>query len=482
MVDLFLSAKPPAQTLVINSQYLESTWQRLENHPDISINTTGSPSKQAPPVNENNRQQISAANNEATGENSKNIDALCSFFVRQHAHERMFATNDRVWHAITDHGEDWRRIPRLEWECLLVIAASGSEGILQPDVTAKTGQDKRSVPKRTDSLQEKGYVVKESCTGGGLKTSILRLKKFVGQAATHFQINSIVSGEHEKPLKMIRYDQWFDEIITNVKQNNNLMAFEDLRQKLVCQSSPRPFSLLTTPQNIAGKERETRQLHRCIRRLAAVGLLRRLSARIASSISAVAASSETDIGDYGQGVKPGKRKPKAEFVRCVKLMRDPTESDRLAFNTASKRSGFPSQEGENDDADDDGVDEDDDEDDDDDTVMLEAAGDIASSRIPPQWIPDLHYSQFLFGLIDSKGPEGISSMDLGELISSRFWKRPFDEVMGRLTDRWSSSQPPHLQHLAIIRDTAVRGTITHYTFRTYNNYQDAVNAGDAHWD
>lgn len=64
-----------------------------------------------------------------------------------------------------------------------------------------------------------------------------------------------------------------------------------------------------------------------------------------------------------------------------------------------------------------------------------------------------------------------------------FWKRPSDVTLGRLTDIWHLSQPPHLRHLAIVRDTALapRGKQTHYQYRSFRNFQRAVEAGDTAW-
>lgn len=105
-----------------------------------------------------------------------------------------------------------------------------------------------------------------------------------------------------------------------------------------------------------------------------------------------------------------------------------------------------------------------------------------AKRIPPQWDPDMHHNHFLFDLIDNAGIKGISSMDLGLLGLGEFWRRSLDETINRLTNLWSVSQPPHLRHLSIIRDTAVQGKWSHYVFRTHGNFQKAVDAGETMWE
>ena len=57
-----------------------------------------------------------------------------------------------------------------------------------------------------------------------------------------------------------------------------------------------------------------------------------------------------------------------------------------------------------------------------------------------------------------------------------------DVSLGRLSDAWDLSQPPHLRHLAVIRDTIQISKSTQYIYRTYPNFQKAVNAGQAEWE
>lgn len=82
------------------------------------------------------------------------------------------------WELLTGHGIDRKRVPNLEWVLIRGIASTKSEGILQGDLGRLVGQDKRSVPKRTDTLVAKGYVVKRTALIRGTKTSKLWLKSF----------------------------------------------------------------------------------------------------------------------------------------------------------------------------------------------------------------------------------------------------------------------------------------------------------------
>ena len=74
---------------------------------------------------------------------------------------RLYTSQNRMWHAITGHGPDESRVKSLDFICLSIIAASGPKGILQHNLISITGQDKRSLPSRTDRLRDDGYIVKE---------------------------------------------------------------------------------------------------------------------------------------------------------------------------------------------------------------------------------------------------------------------------------------------------------------------------------
>ena len=74
---------------------------------------------------------------------------------------RLYTSVDLMWQALTGHGPDLSRVKLLDFECLSVIGRYGSQGILQNHLIAITGQDKRSLPARTDRLHDDGYVVKE---------------------------------------------------------------------------------------------------------------------------------------------------------------------------------------------------------------------------------------------------------------------------------------------------------------------------------
>lgn len=111
--------------------------------------------------------------------NAKTIEPVFDELPSTIACPRIFASQDRVWQAVTGHSIDLRKVPSMEFICLCVIATHGPGGITQPDLVKVTGQDKRSVPKRTDELARKGYIEKRPVQDGRLRTSLCVHKKFV---------------------------------------------------------------------------------------------------------------------------------------------------------------------------------------------------------------------------------------------------------------------------------------------------------------
>lgn len=226
-VDILFSLKPPGSgsngsTQSSDPQHVEKLWTWLTEHPDIELRTS----------NKKESKDATSAKLDSAIEANPLGPVLLA-----HANERLYANENITWNALTDHGVDYRRIPKLEFVCLSAIAAAGPEGLLQPEVTRITGQDKRSVPKRTDALAQKGLITKELCVGLGIKTSLLRFKKFIqqGDAPTMFEVGessskrAVGSGVH----RMIRYDDWFVEIVAHLKKHNSLMAYDDLRKEMV---------------------------------------------------------------------------------------------------------------------------------------------------------------------------------------------------------------------------------------------------------
>lgn len=113
---------------------------------------------------------------------STNLDASDRCVSRSRAadrEDRVYASEERMWHALTGHGVDYSKVASLDFACLSIIAAAGPKGIIQPELVKLSDQDKRSVPRRTQNLFENGYITKTPVLSGAARTCICTLKRFV---------------------------------------------------------------------------------------------------------------------------------------------------------------------------------------------------------------------------------------------------------------------------------------------------------------
>ncbi|KAF2156661.1 hypothetical protein K461DRAFT_289058 [Myriangium duriaei CBS 260.36] len=441
--DLLLSATPPKRKRLIDSKYLESTWAWITDHKDISQKHH----EQKEPLS--GKAEASSTDTGRLPEQSE--------FLECHAHDKLYTTENRIWQTVAGHGVDWRKLPKMEFQCLCVIAAHGQNGIIQPDIVALTGQDKRSVPKRTDSLAAKGYITKETVQGSGTKTSLLRLKRFFSQASESGPIVKLSSStsrvrDSENLTPIIRYEQWFAIIMRLLVENDGVVSYGLVRQAT----------------GAVNHRLSVRALNRFTWRLVETGLIER--------VYAAPSGGDQNEGDENVPVK------ERRTVRAIRLLREPSQVDRDAFMTSLKKDslyGKSTLPASGDDA------EDLDEEDGERADVQVGQGDamqapISSTR--PLWSPDLPSVNVILDVIDSFGAHGGSSTEVCEMIGTSLWHKPFDDVAARLTDQWLEVQPLHLRHLSIVRDTRIQGTITHYTFRTLQHFQSAVELGHASWE
>ena len=61
-------------------------------------------------------------------------------------------------------------------------------------------------------------------------------------------------------------------------------------------------------------------------------------------------------------------------------------------------------------------------------------------------------------------------------------KKPLDEYVSRLVQSWQMSQPLHIRHLSIVRDTVLRGKTQIYMYYTYENFKKLVEGGRGFWE
>lgn len=96
---------------------------------------------------------------------------------------RVHVSEERIWYAVAGHTPDSNRVQRMDFILLSIIAANRGKGILQPELTRISGQDKRSTPVRTQRLHDNGYIEKKKVQTRGQVTSLCTLRKFVASTS-----------------------------------------------------------------------------------------------------------------------------------------------------------------------------------------------------------------------------------------------------------------------------------------------------------
>jgi transcription factor C subunit 3 len=276
---------------------------------------------------------------------------------------RIFVSKERMWYALTGHGPDETKVPASEFMLLSIIASRKSAGIAQTDLVRISGQDKRSVPKRTDALAHKGYVEKRPIQVRSARTSLVTFRRFVKPATTvETAVEGPSGGISERPI--INFDA-FNAKLFGILKEFGIISRNDLKRRLGFEDRWR-----------------WRILSRALRKFERIGVLKRVRAK-----------SQYD-----------------KIHPCVMLVREPTETDLAKFNAVS---------GELNRTADDQADDDDDIDDaagnepaGADEGALEMAKDkpvLEAGRTVPSWTPDRSVANQIFDIVNNSGTVGITN-------------------------------------------------------------------------
>jgi hypothetical protein len=290
---------------------------------------------------------------------------------------RVWTTRDRVWQTLTGHGVDFKRVPPMEFKALGFIAAAGEKGILQPELIHITGQDKRSLPKRTDNLAKNGYIDKTGVWLKTQKTSLLRLTRFAPKETTEVFSNG-----------RLMLDNFLCKLCDWLKAGES-MPLSELEERLDC----------TTP----GWEKT--MLWRSLERLDIIGIIERF---------------------HRPTPVPARKDPKANGVRFLKqryirLVKIPGEEAKHRYCTISKkdrdqfRQRLETQDAE-------ARNEHAEYGEDDEDYAIAPTPDTAPISLPLpqvvephqgtalQWNPELPYTNNMLNVLEKAGSSGMSTM------------------------------------------------------------------------
>jgi hypothetical protein len=356
---------------------------------------------------------------------------------------RIRVTEETLWRALTGHGVDTKRVPRLEWKLITVIGAAKEEGIVQTELVRSTGQDKRSVPARTDSIASKGYIIKRTVIIAGAKTSKLWLPQFAptvysleGESGEHRSSQLVISREAVlNNLKVVPwYERWtgphidfaiFTDTMLQIIKIWGVIRYAHLRKKMFPENRRRLLKIMA---------RSTRRLWR-------LGVLQ-----------------------FVGGHLPGGSKI---FKDCIRFVRDPTAEELQALLAAGKKtSHFTNAQGVR-------------------NTKLQAvmrhdagkalddliqdehvADDEAAIYEPanfPSWTPEKPFPNQLFDALRRAGAEGTGTPQLSRGTVGYAFRRyvnTYASIMAEI-----DIQPKSLQHFHVVAERARDSKVIAYKYK-----------------
>jgi B-block binding subunit of TFIIIC len=339
----------------VDRAFKEQVWRWLTKHPDVHVGRD----------RRGNKMSLSAVEALSLTKDVPSSSPPPPQSVKVSGAMRIYVTEERMWLAICGHSKDVMKVLENEFVLLSIIATHREGGILQADLVKKSGQDKRSVPKRTDMLRDKGYIEKRAVSLKGTKTSRLIHQKFASNGVSNlFTPESASLESHGDVREEIRDLYVLVRGLFAVLKEKTIVTRIDLKKELALKT-----------------KWHTRALQKIIDKFEAIGCVRRVKA----------ASEASKKVHY--------------YFNCVKLIREPSEQDMKAFESTGNRlvveSGVEETYLENEDDPSEsmarptsGVDEN----------QLQEIG-----RVVPQWNPDRLLVNSLLDVVHWAGIQGFTN-------------------------------------------------------------------------
>ncbi|KAI2465668.1 hypothetical protein F4781DRAFT_408536 [Annulohypoxylon bovei var. microspora] len=369
--------------------------------------------------------------------------------VTQKSRPRLHVSEERQWKTLAGHSPDSKRIPLFEWKALVDIASMRENGILQGDLVRLSGQDKRSLPTRTDSLAKKGYIIKQPIILRGCRSSKLWLAQFAesakqGRDGLNFDKIDVSKEALTKDLAPVPFSAcWNSERLdyiaiaqafNAVLKAWGVMRYCDMRTKLDTRAVPQMRALAKTSRWFTN-----------------IGAATFVAARFAN----------------GQRL----------FKDCTKFIREPTAEEWRVFRTTpsahiqvpSARLGKRGQasrarynKGKDIQP----------------SPHTQAKTKVPKNEQPPElishedptpslWTPYEPVVNTTFKIIERAGPNGSSNAKVGRLTLGSTYRKYIAALTAVLSQ--PNSQPDHLKHLDVTSELTRLGKTMTYQFYTSNN-------------
>ncbi|KAL3467798.1 hypothetical protein BJX64DRAFT_247486 [Aspergillus heterothallicus] len=416
----------------VDRRFQDRVWQWLMRHPEVSVGKNREGNHLTLEDAENRQRStadVSGTTQDTQTTQSGNTPPL------------LFVSEERTWLAITGHGRDDTKVLPMEFALLSIVASRGSSGITQPELIKLSGQDKRSVPKRTDVLAQKGYIEKRAVQIKAARTSLCTLRKFLNP--DNLALKQQADNASANGVKMIDFGAFTDRLFETLREHK-IISRSDLKEALGFSDHWR-----------------WKVLSRALRKFERIGVVKRVRA----------------LSQYANTMR--------KYHPCVMLVRDPSEKDIAMFHDFSIHMYSDIEQSGDAEFEDDAEVEDSTRE----RSSVRNIGEVKSEpavemsgRVLPSWNPDRNIHNQLFNEIDRTGTAGSTNSGVIRMCLGAFYRRPLENTMARLVECWQLSQPPHLRHLAIVRDTTMNRTITQYIHYSAKNFSKLVDAGESSWE
>lgn len=378
-ITAFYQSHPSQRNHAVDRRFQEKVWSWLTRNPEVSVGRN----KEGNHLSLAEAEHLASSASHQRESERESEDTKPVVDGPQSAH--VFVSKERTWFAVTGHEPDDTKVLPTEFVLLSIIASAKSSGVSHPDLVRLSGQDKRSIPKRTDELHRKGYIQKRPIQIKGTRTSLCTLRKFLQEDVQATAASTTAEGPNTTDV--IDFELFLGKLF-DILREHKLISRNDLKNQL----------------GFTDKWR-WKILSRALRKLERIGVLKRVRA----------------LSQYAE--------TKKVFHQCISFVREPSESDFDMFNEhgssmleRSERTNHLEQDEDNDDPEaDDGPEE---------PVssgkmetgnLIKQGDDVEEAgRMLPVWIPDRTVHNQVFDMIDRAGTSGITSqvsLALNALVS-----------------------------------------------------------------
>jgi transcription factor C subunit 3 len=346
----------------IDRRFKEKVWSWLTSNPEVSIGQHNAWNH----LTLNEAEQLDSQKTESHDSNGNDAEVNQNGDINPDLLPlRIFVSEERAWLAITGHSPDESKVLPLEFALLSVIASRKSKGIVQPDLVKISGQDKRSVPKRTDALQRKGYIDKRPVQTKTARTSLCTLQRF------YRHTTSDQTKEEPQSKNMIDFDS-FNTSLFDILREHQLIARNDLKRLLGFDDQWR-----------------WKVLSRALRKWERIGVVQRVRAesqyeRMHPCVKLLRDPTNQDLDLFHEFNFDVLNK---HGVRAKGIKLTPDQDQDMELEGPGKRSLSPEDGGMD--------------------LVKEHAGDAA--RIVPSWTPDRNIYNQIFDIVERTGTTGITN-------------------------------------------------------------------------